>query len=220
MFATAKGGTGILGRSRAGAAALALGTVMALAAVAPAPAHEAHGHPARIHEGSCESLGAVALSLNGVGGSVDLDGAPVATPAAVNPDTTYQVMVSETTIDAPLETLLASDHAVMIYESDEEMQGISCGNIGGAMHGETLITGLAEIGIPGHLGFAIFQPQGEQTAVEIILGHAMAPVSASGVKADHEHNDAEAGENGHDDAEAGADHDEEDDHDATATPQA
>jgi hypothetical protein len=180
-------------------------------------AHEAHGHPARIHEGSCEDLGAVAYRLNGVGGSVDLDSAPVATPTAVNPDSAYQVLVSETTIDGTVDDLLASDHAVMVYESDEAMDAIACGNLGGAMDGDSLITGLAEAGVPGHLGFAIFEPDGERTVVTVIIGHAMAPVSASGgggyaegEDADREHGDEDAGHEVEQAEEAG--------HDAAATP--
>jgi hypothetical protein len=179
----------------AASAALLVGT-MSLAGAGSAGAHAEHGHPARIHKGTCESLQGVAYRLNGVGGSVDVEGAPVATPTAVNPATTYQVMTSESVIDASLDDLLAEDLAVMIYESDDVMEGISCGNIGGAMTGDELITGLAEMRIPGHLGFAIFTPNGDQTEVTIIIGHAMAPVSASGAADDHGHE-----EDNHDDEE-------------------
>jgi hypothetical protein len=191
--------------------AATLAAASMLAAAATTVAHEAHGHPARIHEGTCEALGPVAYRLNGVGGSVDLDNAPVATPTAVNSDNAYQVMVSETTIDATMEDLLASEHAVMIYESDEAMEAIACGPIGGAMSGDTLITGLAEMGVPGHLGFALFQPEADGLSVSLIIGHAMAPVSASGAQADHGHTEGED-DNGHDA--------EEDAHDAAATPEA
>src|ERR687893_1497061 len=88
------------------ALAVALG-VVALGA-GSVLAHEEHGHPTRIHEGTCEALGPVAFRLNGVGGSVDLDNAPVATPTAVNPESAYQVMISETMIDASLEDVLAA----------------------------------------------------------------------------------------------------------------
>src|SRR5918999_2754509 len=141
------------------ALAVALG-VVALGA-GSVLAHEEHGHPTRIHEGSCEKLGPVAFRLNGVGGSVDLDNAPIATPAAVNPDAAYQVMISETAIDGTIEDLLAGEHAVMIYESDEAMDAIACGNIGGALHGDALITALAEVIVPGHIGFTLFRPDGE-----------------------------------------------------------
>jgi hypothetical protein len=197
---------------------LVFGAAALLLFAMPVGAHEGHGHPARIHEGTCNALGRVDYRLNGVGASVDLDDAPIATPTAVNPKNAYQIMVSETTIDGSLDDLLASEHAVMLYESDDAMHAIACGNLGGAMSGDTLITGLAEMGVPGHLGFALFTPDGDETTVSIIIGHAMAPVSSSGAIADHSHaGDADAS---HDDRNANDDHeqDEEDGHDAAATP--
>jgi hypothetical protein len=161
---------------------LALVATTLLAGPIPALAHEEHGHPARIHEGSCQELGPVAFRLNGLGGSVDVDNAPVATPMAVNSDSAYQVMVSETTIDGTIEDLLGVDHAVMIYESDEAMDAIACGNVGGALNGETLVSGLAEAGVPGHISFVLFRPEGDQTDVLVILGHGLAPISASGAQ--------------------------------------
>ena len=167
----------------------ALVSVALVAGRSPALAHEEHGHPARIHEGTCEALAPVAFRLNGVGGSVDLDNAPVATTTAINTDSAYQVMVSETTIDARLEDLLDGEHAVMIYESDEAMDAVACGNVGGALNGEMLVTGLAESGVPGHLGFALFRSEGDQTDVLVILGHGMAPISSSGAEAAEDHAD-------------------------------
>ncbi len=201
---------------------MALGAVLAAMLLATSAGHSLghaeHGHPARIHEGTCEELGRVAYRLNGVGGSVDLDNAPVELPAEINPDTAYQVMISETMIDGSLDDLLAADHAVMVYESDDNMRAISCGNLGGAMSGDTLISGLAESGIPGHLGFAIFMADGEQTKVSLILGHAMAPVSASG-NANHDQSDDE---DAHDDESAAHEEDdahaEKDTHEPEATP--
>ena len=167
------------------ALAVAFGLVAAVAG--PALAHEEHGHPTRIHKGSCEALGPVAFRLNGVGGSVDLDNAPIATPTAVNPDAAYQVMVTETTIDSTIADLLAGEHAVMIYESDEAMDAIACGNVGGALSGNTLVTGLAEAGMPGHIAFALFRSEGDQTVVLVVLGHGLAPVSAAGAGAGADH---------------------------------
>ena len=188
--------------------AVALGVVTADAG--PALAHEEHGHPTRIHEGTCEELGPVAFRLNGVGGSVDLDNAPVATPTAVNADSSYQVLVSETVIDGSIEELLSGQHALMIYESDEAMDAIACGNVGGARTDEMLATGLAEAGVPGHIGFALFRPDGDQTDVLVVLGHGLAPVSASGAQAIEDHADEGAMAHEHQG-------DEEDGH-AAATP--
>jgi hypothetical protein len=178
------------------ALAVALGVVAAVAG--PVLAHEEHGHPTRIHEGSCEDLGPVAFGLNGVGGSVDQDNVPVVgTPTAVNPATAYQMLISETTIDGTIEDLLASEHAVMIYESDEAMDAIACGNIGGALSGNTLITGLAEAGVPGHVGFALFRSEGDQTIVLVVLGHGLAPVSVSGAAGEDHAGEDDAAEDGH-----------------------
>jgi len=168
---------------------LAVALAVVAAGAGPTLAHVEHGHPARIHEGSCEELGPVAFRLNGVGGSVDLDNAPVATPTAVNADSSYQVLTSETVIDGSIDELLSGQHALMIYESDEAMDAIACGNIGGARTGEMLATGLAEAGVPGHIGFALFRPDGNQTDVLVVLGHGLAPVSASGAQAAEDHGD-------------------------------
>ena len=156
-----------------------LGLLALLAGVGTARAHAADGHPAKIHEGTCQALGRVAFPLTDVGASVDLEQTPIATPAAVNPQSSYQVMVSETTIPASLEILLSGEHAVMVYDSDEDLQAIACGNIGGALMRDTLVVGLAEMGVPGHTGFALFRPDGDQTVVTILFGHGLSPVSAS-----------------------------------------
>lgn len=200
--------------SIAGAAALA--GAMSLAIIGSAAAHAEHGHPARIHNGTCESLQGVAYRLNGVGGSVDTEGAPVATPTAINPKTAYQVMTSDTLIDATVDDLLAGDHAIMIYESDEAMDAIACGNVGGALSGDQLIVGLGEARIPGHLGFALFTPDGEQTDVTVIIGHAMAPMSASGLADDHDHAEDTDQAGAHDDSEP--EHDDEEAPHATPAP--
>lgn len=177
--------------------------------------HSDHGHPARIHEGSCENVGRVAYRLNGVGGSVNLDNAPIAAPAEVNPDQAYEVMLSNTVIDGSLDDLLAGDYAVTIYESDDEMQSISCGNLGGVMNGETFIMGLGEAGQSGYLGFATFTSTGDQTEVELILGNDLAPRTAGAATAVPD----DAGD-GHADADS-TDHDdaEEEGHDVAATPE-
>jgi hypothetical protein len=175
--------------------AVALGVAAAVAG--PVLAHEEHGHPTRIHEGSCEALGPVDFRLNGVGGSVDQDNAPLGTPTAVNSDAAYQMLISETRIDGTIEDLLASEHAVMIYESDEAMDAIACGTVGGALSENTLVTGLAEAGVPGHIGFALFRSEGDQTVVLVVLGHGLAPVSASGAAGEDHASEDEAAEDGH-----------------------
>jgi hypothetical protein len=161
-----------------------LGLLALLGGTGHALAHAADGHPAKIHEGTCEALGRVAFPLTGVGASVDLNQTPIATPAPVKPQVSYQVLISETTIPASLETLLSGEYAVMIYETDEDLQAIACGNIGGSLMVDTLVVGLAEMGVPGHTGMALFRPDADQTLVTILFGHGLSPVSASGGMSD------------------------------------
>jgi len=163
---------------------LLLGMLMLSSGAGHTIAHAADGHPAKIHEGTCEALGRVAYPLTGIGASLDLDQKPIATPTAVNPQSSYQIMTSETTIPAPMATLLSGVHAVMVYDSDEDLQAVACGNIGGAMMGDTLVVGLAEMGVPGHTGMVLFRPDGDRTSVTILLGHGLSPVSAAGGTAD------------------------------------
>lgn len=191
---------------RAGAV-LGLAATLVVAAAPAGDAHEAHGHPAKLHEGSCADLGRVVATFNGVGGEVDLAGNPVAQAEAVNPDSAYQVMRSETESDLSLDDILAAPHALMVYESDEDLTGIACGNLGGARLGDELAVGLAEINTPGHVGLALFEADDAGLDVTIYVGHALSPVSAGGVAAD-DHDDAA---DAHDDGPV-------DDHDAAATP--
>ena len=143
-----------------------------------------------------------------MGASVDLEDAPLATPTAVNADQSTAVAVSETTIEAPLDAILGAEHAVMVYASDENMSGIACGNVGGAMVDDRLVTGLTALGQPGTAGFALFEPDGEQTVVTILLAHDLAPASDSG---------ADAADAGHDEE---GEHEDAVPHDETGTPAA
>jgi len=120
------------------------------------------------------------------------------------------VVLSETLIDTTIEDLLAAEHAVMVYESDEDLSAISCGNLGGAMLGNTLVTALGESGVPGHVGFAVFRPEGDGTVVSIYLAHGVSELSAAGTGADEYAKD-EAGDQAHEEG---------DEHEAAATPTA
>jgi hypothetical protein len=146
---------------------------VALAVAAPAAAHEAHGHPAKLHEGTCVDLGGVAFSLTGVGAEVDLEGTPVAPGEAVNPDRSSEVLRSETALDASLDDLLAVPHALMVYESDEDLSAIACGDLGGNRLGDELAVWLGGIGEEGHAGIALFAGAGDTTTARIFLGEAL-----------------------------------------------
>ena len=97
----------------------------------------------------------------------------------------------------------------MIYESDEAMDAIACGNVGGALNWKHLSPVLPKRGCLGTSVLRSSDPRGTRPVVLVVLGHGLAPVSASGGVAGDDHADEE------DDVA----HDEEDGH-AAATPDA
>jgi hypothetical protein len=147
-------------------------------------AHAADGHPARIHQGSCEATGAVADQLTGVGATVSLEGTPIAEPAMMGATTTTSIDVSETTLAESLDTLTREPHAIVIYESDEEMdRSIACGDVGGSATADgTLAIWLSPANGGEDQGLALLHPDGDNLTVTIYL--------------------AETGDEGHDHEEA------------------
>jgi hypothetical protein len=208
------------------AAAVVVGALaLGVTPVSIAYGHAAHGHPAKIHNGSCKDLKGVAFDLNGIGAEVDVDGNPVPAQTAVNEDAAYQVLLSRTPLQATLDDLLAEPRAIMVYQSDEEMTAISCGNLGGARFGDELAVGLGEAGVPGHTGIAVLEEDPEkagETMVTVYIGHAMSPVSMGGGADDgHGHDAKDDGHAGGETPDDGHGHDD-GDHadDAAATPSA
>ncbi|MGI9254393.1 MAG: hypothetical protein ACR2J8_11640, partial [Thermomicrobiales bacterium] len=181
--------------------ALALGMAPANSALG----HAAHGHPAKIHNGSCEDLKGVAFELNGVGAEVDEDGNALPETTVVNEKSSYQVLQSTTAIEASIDDLLADPRAIKFYENDETLDAIACGNLGGARFGNELAVGLAEANVPGHTGIAVISEDpakpGEST-VTVYIGHGLSPVSMSGMAGGHD--DAEMSGDQHDHADAEA----------------
>ena len=96
----------------------------------------------------------------------------------------------------------------MIYESDEAMDAITCGNVGGALNGEHSSSPVwPKRGARAHR-FCAFPIRGGPDRRLGVLGHGLAPVSASGGVTGDDHAD-----------EDDAAHDEEGGH-AAATPDA
>lgn len=133
-------------------------------------AHEGHGKPALIQTGTCDALGGAAFTLIGVGAEEDADGLPVASPAAVGPETAAPLTTSTSTVDATVETIVDGGHAIVVYASDEEMDNpIACGAVGGIQLGDDLIVGLDPVGDAGLSGIALLRNSGTQATVTIIL---------------------------------------------------
>jgi hypothetical protein len=139
-------------------------------------------HPAHIHEGTCDDLNpqpVFPLADVQIRAGLDLDTAsPVASPLAPSGGVPSAVpaAVSVTTVNASLETILATDHSINVHESAENIQNyIACGEIGGTADSDgNLFIGLSEVNDSGHTGVAWLQANGEQTIVTIFLAEGLA----------------------------------------------
>ena len=169
-------------------------TVMVVAAgfaLAPAilpttvMAHAADGHPARIHEGSCEATGPVADKLTGVGATISLDGTSIPEANVVGAQTALPLDVSETAIADSLDHLTGEPHAIVIYESDEAMDHtIVCGDIGGPVSADgTLAVWLSSTADSRDSGIALLRDAGGSTVSVTIY---LAEPSGDGTEHDHD----------------------------------
>ncbi len=170
--------------------------VTVLGAGAAGAQDEMAAHPAHIHTGTCDQLGEVVYPLAAVG-APGMMGMPDATPGAseesmaadetpmaagemMGAEAAAMVEVSETTVDALLEDILAEEHAINVHESEENVGTyIACGEIGGTMMmgtmmGDALAVGLRELKGSGYTGIATLQAMDEQTLVTVYLAQDLA----------------------------------------------
>ncbi|MCH8297286.1 MAG: hypothetical protein IH873_04405 [Chloroflexi bacterium] len=97
---------------------------------------------AHIHDGSCQSLGGVALALSDTSGST-----------------------SSTTVDATLDSLIAGSFAVNLHDAGDASVYTSCGNVAEA--GQSLTIALGELNGSGQSGWATLTNRGAQTEVVV-----------------------------------------------------
>jgi uncharacterized cupredoxin-like copper-binding protein len=165
---------------------LGVGVGMALLTAAlgstPVGAYEAGaGHPAHIHNGTCETLGDVAFPLTDVGPEMMMDGTPMSVGEIMGAASAVPVEMSATTVDAKLADIVGGDHAINIHESAENIDKyIACGDIGGAIvigpgmdQGGTLLIGLRELNQSGYSGIAVLEGKGAQTEVFVYLAEGL-----------------------------------------------
>lgn len=164
-------------------AVLLIATVMALMDTTTiAAASRATGHPARIHDGSCDATGVVAEQLTGVGATVTREGTPIPAIEPTGSPMAFPIEISRTVIETRMSDLLESPHAIVVYASDGATdEVIAYGNIGGAlmmqmpgiiMPGDELPVWLASKGSSGRSGVALLRLEvGGKTSVTIYLGY-------------------------------------------------
>ena len=151
-------------------AALVLGGFVVPAGRGDVLAHAGHGMPTRLQQGTCADVGPVAFELIGVGATEDSDGNEIPEPENVGASKSGAVLASVTTVPAALDTIVASEHTLVVYESDDAMDvTVACGDIGGIVVGEELVVGLAAEGEAGMSGIALFRAEEEQTVVSVFL---------------------------------------------------
>src|SRR5215212_9090143 len=137
--------------------ALAAFTMLVPASRAQTPVSEAdtevESHPAHIHSGTCDQLGDVVYPLADV---------TYPTGEQMGAGGGHEVKISEVNhVDAPLQDLLDSEHAINVHLSAEEIGTyIACGNIAGVVHdqenreGKEIVIGLGELNDSGDVGIA------------------------------------------------------------------
>lgn len=121
------------------------------------------GSTAAIYAGDCEG---------------ELTGEPVATLTNVRPpdgdqagaDTASAVETSFTTLDLPLDDILANDHVLVIFDQDDDTVPLACGAIGGIVTDDgTLAFGLPAVGESRFSGVAYLTEVSDQTQATIFL---------------------------------------------------
>lgn len=137
-------------------ALLGLSTVGVLAQVASPVA--TGGRPAHIHNGACPDVGDVVQPLNDLTAPTGTT-TTVSTPVAGGLTATgpVQAEYSYTNVPMSLDDILASQHAINVHESAENINNyIACGDIGGTVDANgTLAIGLREVNDSGFTGIAV-----------------------------------------------------------------
>lgn len=140
--------------------------------------------PARIFSGRCGALSAEPAfqlidvgSVEGVEANESPTGALTAIPAEF----------STTVVNATLDTLLASEHAIDVrVDANDPATSIACGDIGGPVEagatGDELAVGLQERGQSAYSGIAWLQSESDRTLVRVFMARGLdegAPVSVA-----------------------------------------
>jgi plastocyanin len=146
-------------RAAAAAALLLLGGAVAAATIvgtAPTPVRAQDGaasppRPSHIHSGDCDELGPIVQPL----ANLNAPGTDV-----IGNDEAVVAEAAFTNIPLTLEEMTASDHAVKVHLSREQIDVyLACGDIGGTLAEDgALIVGLKELDGSGYTGIAYLRP--------------------------------------------------------------
>ncbi len=122
-------------------------------------------HPSHIHVGACPAPGDVVAPLTDV--------AAVGNDAQGAEDHVH-VEIGLSTVELPLEAILADDHAFVVHQSADDMGTyLVCGNIGGNDVNGSLVVGLGPVGESGYSGIGWLTDNGDGTTdVQLAISHS------------------------------------------------
>lgn len=153
--------------------ALAGGSVVVLGQSIPVSDVEL-AHPAHIHSGTCATLGDVVhplaeVRMPGQAGTPIAMLEPIGTPAASPGLAPEMLGESFTLVEAPIDHILAAEHAINVHESAENIGNyIACGNVAGTVTEGTLMIDLEELNGSGYTGRATLLDNGDGTTTVLI----------------------------------------------------
>jgi hypothetical protein len=128
-------------------------------------------HPSHIHAGDCSMPGDVVVGLSDVG---------VVGNDAQGAESHIHVDIGRSTVELPLEAILAEDHSIMVHESagDGMSTILVCGAIGGHDVDGSFLVGLGPVGASGYSGIAWLKDNGDGTTdVQVTISHSGATES-------------------------------------------
>ena len=149
-------------------------------------------HPAHVHSGTCDTLGAIVAPLADVqmvapaGAMASPAASPIAGGAG-GATSAIPAAFSVTTLTDPplaLADLLSADHAINVHLSAEEIGVyIACGAIGGTPDEQgNLFIGLAELNGSGYSGTAWLHDNGDgTTTVTVFLAAGLSGTTGGGM---------------------------------------
>ena len=119
-------------------------------------------HPSHIHAGDCSMPGDVIAPLSDVG---------VVGNDAQGAESHTHVDIGLSTVELPLEAILAADHSIMVHQSADDLGTIlACGAIGGHDVDGRFLVGISPWEESGYAGIAWLTDNGDGTTdVEVTL---------------------------------------------------
>jgi hypothetical protein len=119
-------------------------------------------HPSHIHAGDCTMPGDVVAPLADVG---------VVGNEAQGAESHTHVDIGLSTVELPLEAILAADHSIMVHQSADDLGAVlACGSIGGHDVDGRFLVGISPVDGSGYAGIAWLTDNRDGTTdVEVTL---------------------------------------------------